>query len=156
MWWQVVLLESFCLVGQSISIVTALYKSNTNWKIFFKPDVHLNKVLYRSHFVLSVQGQGHTWRSRTLVGVWITFSNSSSFTSVKTTCSNIFFEPYVKTKFFVHIFIFHSGNWLVFLLFFCDKVDLFCTQNGKCTTLLLLFLFCQNQQLLITHNYIVK
>jgi hypothetical protein len=41
-----------------------LYKSYTNWRIFFKlgSNVHLNKGMCRTH-VAHVSAQGHNWRS---------------------------------------------------------------------------------------------
>jgi len=56
-------------VGRSVGpspLSCLLYKSYTNWRIFFKLswNVHLNKEMCKSHVAHgSAQGQGHNWRS---------------------------------------------------------------------------------------------
>jgi hypothetical protein len=56
------IMDSLCHVCPS-PLSCPLYKSYTNWRIFFKlgSDVHLNKRMCRTH--VSAQGQGHNWRS---------------------------------------------------------------------------------------------
>jgi hypothetical protein len=58
------LMETLCRVGRSVRpspFSCPLYKSYTNWRIFFKLglNVHLNKGMCRTHVAyVSAQGQG--------------------------------------------------------------------------------------------------
>ena len=72
-------LKKYHFLRQTLYILLKKQEVVVSFFVFLRA-YYILQTKYRTHIdLVSAQGQGHNWRLRTLLGVWVTFSDRSRY-----------------------------------------------------------------------------